>query len=413
VRLLFLNRSFWPDIEATGQLLTELCSDLAREHQVTVIAGPSYHRRVRQKGLITRDEFQGVSILRTWGTTLSKRRLLFRLVNLGTYYLLAALAAVRLPRPDIVIAETDPPLLGLLAAGLQARWRCRFVYYCQDLYPDIARATSGLRSPLLLALLARANRVAYARADRIVVVGRDMQRRLIENGIPEHKIAVVPNWADCAALRAPAINELRREFGDRFVVMYSGNVGLSQDLDAVLQAAAQIHDERILFVVIGDGAGKVALQRRAAESRLTNVRFLPYQEKERLGESLAAADLHLVPLRRGAAGCLVPSKVYGILAAGRPFVAMMESDAEVARIAREFGVGFVIPPGDPTALARLTVDCLSKRNELAEMGTRARQVAEAHFDRPIASARFAALLATVAHGGTGPGGEHAAPTGVK
>lgn len=393
MRLLFLNRSFWPDLEATGQLLTELCVDLSRCHDVTVVAGPSYHLPPAGAALWQRDAIGSVQILRTWGTRFSKERLSARLVNLGSYYLLAAVGALRLPRPDVVIAETDPPLLGLLGSALKARWRCAFVYYCQDIYPDITDVSGALRNPLLLALLARANRRAYASADRIVVLGDDMRRRLLQKGVATEKITVLPNWVDCDAIRPLASNPFRAQFGDAFVVMYSGNLGLSQQLETLLDAARQLRDDkRVLFVFIGEGARKAWLQESARRDGLHNVRFFPYQPKERLSESLGAADLHLIPLQAGAAGCLVPSKVYGILAAGRPFVAMMEDGTDVAALAREFRVGFVSPPGNVSRLVEAIHEAVANPAELAAMGSRARALAEQRFHRPLLTQQFAALM---------------------
>jgi glycosyltransferase involved in cell wall biosynthesis len=299
-------------------------------------------------------------------------------------------------RPDVVIAETDPPLLGVLGAVLSVWWRCRFVYYCQDLYPDIARATGALRSRVLLGLLDRASRFAYERADRIVVLGRDMRRRLIDKGVEAERIAVVPNWVDCEQLRPLPTSSFRARLGEGFVVMYSGNLGLSQQLDVVLDAAAELRDDaRILFVLVGEGARKSQLERRALAIGLQNVRFFPYSPSESLADSLSAADLHLIPLRPGAAGCLVPSKVYGILAVGRPFVAMMEEDSEVAMIAREYGVGIVVPPGDPKALARAIREVAGNSKRLREMGACGRALAKQKFDRRTATRDFAGILETI------------------
>jgi glycosyltransferase involved in cell wall biosynthesis len=396
MRLLFLNRSFWPDLEATGQLLTELCEDLSQDHEVTVISGPPYHVATSGPGLLRRDRLGKIAIVRTWGTTFPKRNLAGRLVNLATYYLLAVAAALRSGRPDVVIAETDPPLLGVLGAFLRAWWGCRFVYYCQDLYPDIAEATGALRSRALLALLDRANRFAYLKADRIVVPGRDMRRRLIDKGVDAGRIVVVPNWADCRRLEPPMTSSFRSGLGEGFVVMYSGNLGLSQNLDVVLEAAAELRSEAAIhFVLVGEGARKTWLEERVRCLCLTNVRFFPYQPSDRLADSLGAADLHLIPLEAGAAGCLVPSKVYGILAVGRPFVAMMDEDSEVAMIAREHDVGIVVPPGDAPALARAIREAAANPPRLREMGARGRQLAERDFDRLVVTREFATVLETV------------------
>lgn len=392
-KLLFLNRSFWPDLEATGQFLTELCEDLAQRHDVTVVCGPSYHAGARVARPLSEERYGRVRIVRTWGTRFQKSRLPARLVNLGTYYALAALRSMTLARPDVVIAETDPPLLGMLGALLKRRHRCKLVYNVRDLYPDIAVANGGVRSRTLLGVLRGANRLAYAHSDLVVTLGRDMRERIVAKGVPAAKVVVVPDWVDTNAIRPIDPNPMRADFGDKFVVMYSGNLGLSQQLDTVLDAAYSLSsDARILFVLVGDGARKQWLQEHARTLRLGNVLFLPYRPKERLAESLSAADLHLIPLARGAAGCLVPSKVYGILAAGRPYVAMMEDHAEVARLAVERGVGFVVPPGDAPQLAATIARAVSNSSELKTMGSRARKLAEQDFSRPTITAKFESML---------------------
>jgi glycosyltransferase involved in cell wall biosynthesis len=397
MHLLFLNRSFWPDIEATGQFLTELCEDLSLDHEITFISGPSYHV-VTARHLWRREKFGRVSIIRTWGTRLPKSRLPLRMTNLGTYFLLAAVAALLLPAPDIVIAETDPPLLGALGAVLKRHWGCRFVYNVRDLYPDIAHANGGVRNRFLLELLSRANEIAYRQADRIAVLGNDMQQRIAAKGIPAERISVVPDWVDCEQIRPLASNPFRAEFGDKFVVMYSGNLGLSQHLDIILRAADRLRDDpRIVFVLIGDGARKKWLIDGACRLGLPNIVFLPYRPKEKLAESLSAADLHVIPLAPGTGGCMVPSKIYGILAAGRPFVAIMEDLAEIARLAKEYGVGFVVTPGDDLALADTVLDALREPAELKKMGQRARVLAVERFDRKVATRRFAQMLDEVAH----------------
>jgi len=396
-RVLFLNRSFWPDREATGQFLTELCDDLSRDHEVTIVAGPSRERRVAGFRLWSHEQRGKVSIVRTWGTGFSKSNLAGRLVNLGTYYLLAAVVAIRLPRPDVIVAETDPPLLGALAAVLKRRWGCRLIYNVRDLYPDIAEATGGVRNPFLLGLLRRANDYAYKRADLIVTLGHDMADRIVAKGVPADKVVVVPDWVDCGRIRPLESNPIRRSFGEKFVVMYSGNIGLSQQLEAVLEAADRLRDdERILFAMIGEGARKKWLEERARAIGLPNVIFMPYQPLENLAESLSAADLHLIPLAPGAAGCLVPSKIYGILAAGRPFIAMMEDSAEVAQIAREDAVGFVVRPGDVDGLIGAIREAVDAPERLKQMGMRARRLAELRFDRIKVTGRFGAVLASVA-----------------
>lgn len=362
-----------------------------------MVAGPSLHRPAPQRAPLTRERRGEIDIIRTWGTRFSKSRLAGRISNLATYYTLAALAALRIDRPDLIVAATDPPLLGALGAMLKRRFGCPLVYNVRDLYPDIAYANGGLKNPALLSLLRRANSFTYRHADEIVTLGRDMAERIIAKGVPSEKVSVIPDWVDTMRIRPLAHNPFRARFGDRFVVMYSGNIGLSQQLEMVLEAAARVADQpAILFVLIGEGARKPALEKLARDRGLANVMFLPYRPKEELAESLGAADLHLIPLMPGAAGCLVPSKIYGILAAGRPFVAMMESHAEVARIALEFHVGSVVAPGDTAALTAAILSAAANPAELRAMGVRARDLAVRKFDRAVTTRAFAATLERLA-----------------
>ena len=397
MKIAFFNRSFWPDVEATGQLLTELCEDLAERHEVTVVAGRSYHagerilaRPVRQEEIRTGRGL--IRILRVGNTVFDKRRLIKRGINLATYFAGAFLAGFMLKKPDVIVAETDPPIAGLLGVFFKYWHRCRFVYYCQDLHPDVGLATGRLTNPLVVFALRQANAVILRHADRVVALGEDMKRRLIAKGVSERLIDVVPNWTDSRAVRAESgASRFRARHGldGHFLVMYSGNLGLSQGLDKVIETAALLRDqEDVRFLFIGKGADEGRLRRLVEVQGLGSVSFLPYQPKEALSETLGAADVHLVPLQRGVAGCIVPSKVYGIMAAGRPFIASMEPDAEAARIAGKHGCGMVIPPEDPVALAEAIRWCRSHPNELACMGANARAALLAHYDRPIATRRF-------------------------
>lgn len=400
--ILFLNRSFWPDCEATGQFLTELCEDLAVEHRVTFLAGPACNpgpaapaaRRARPWG---RERHGQVEIVRTWGTRLPKRKLPLRLLNLGSYFALAAVASLTIDRPDVIVTSTDPPLLGLLGVWLKRRWNCRLAYNVRDLYPDIAQINGGMRNRPLLNLLAWANRKAFAAADRIIVLGDDMRERIAAKGVAPERITVVPDWVDCAAIKPVTKNPVRESFGSKFVVMYSGNLGLSQQLETVVEAAEQLrNDADLLFVLIGEGARKAWMMREVATRSLRNVHFLPYQPKERLAESLGAADLHLIPLKAGAAGCLVPSKVYGIMAASRPFVAMMEANSEVARLALRHDIGSVVEPGDSSALTAVIRASREHPERPALMGLKARQLALRCFDRKNVTRRFGEVMAEIA-----------------
>jgi glycosyltransferase involved in cell wall biosynthesis len=411
-RVLFLNRSYWPDAEATGQLLTELCEDLTGDFDVTVVAGQPNQNPAgvpfRRWGSETHN---GVCIRRVWNSRFPKRFLPGRAVNLLSYLGNAWLAALRGMRADIVVVETDPPLLCLLGAFLQRRWGVKLVVYLQDIYPDVAIALGKLPQGRLARWLRRAMYATYRQADRVVVLSRDMERRLIDSGVAPHRISRIPNWIDTnQVFPHKESNVFREAYGldGRFVVMYSGNMGLSQRLEDVLVAAETLRDRRdVEFVLVGDGASRRRLEASVRRANLHNVRFLPYQPREQLADSLSAADLHLVLLDPRVSSCLMPSKLYGILASGTPLMAIAPADCELSELTRHHCIGEVVPPGDPQALATSILWCVDHPERLEEMGIAARKLAEGDFDRQKVTRQFAQMLQRVLDRDQNPSDLHA------
>ena len=237
--------------------------------------------------------------------------------------------------------------------GAPARASCSL---CEDIFPEVAALIEDFQNAAVNASLDRVNRYLLRHADAIVALGDRMRRRLVEEkGADPARVHVIHNWADCdAILPGPKDNAFARAHGlvDRFVVMHSGNVGLSQNLEVLIEAADRLRSKaRLTIAIVGDGSKRRALEAMAAARGLDNVRFFPYQPKALLHDSFAAADVFVVSLKSGLEGFIVPSKVYGILAAGRPYIAATDPSAEAAAIARDGGCGLVAAPGDPAALA--------------------------------------------------------------
>jgi colanic acid biosynthesis glycosyl transferase WcaI len=384
LRVVFYNRSYYPDFGATGQLLTELCEDLVARfgYTVTVVAGMPLASDeslapVRWFAPVRREERNGVRILRAWGTALPNRTLTGRIANYLSYFVASILASFRIGRADVVVSLTDPPIVALPA--MTAAWiqGARFVFLCQDVFPEVVRLLEGFQNRRIEAVLSAISRLTVRRADRIVALGDTMKRRLVatKNADPV-RIQVIHNWSDAAAIvPGPKDNPFSREhhLSDRFVVMHSGNVGLSQDVDALLDVAERVRDlTDVVIAVVGDGSRKKHLQAEAARRGLGNVLFLPYQPKSRLIHSFAAADMFIVSLKRGLAGFIVPSKLYGILAAGRPFVAAVEADSETAQIARDHRCGMVVEPGDRDGIATAIRELRGDPRRRAELAANAR-----------------------------------------
>ena len=399
----FFNRSYWPDQAATGQLLTELAEDLVQAHgcTVTVVAGRALHGADDGGGIqpFRRESHHGVTILRANGTRLRPRTFSGRATNYMTYFASSTLASFVVERPDVVVSLTDPPIIGLAALATARRAGAKFVFLCEDIFPEVASLLEDFHSPVVNRALDRVNRHLLREADAIVALGDRMKRRLVEEkGADAADVHVIHNWADCRAIApAPKDNSFARAHGlaDRFVLMHSGNVGLSQNLDVLIEAAARLQSkERLVIAIVGDGARRDALVSAASARGLSNVKFIPYQPKEHLRESFAAADAFLISLKAGIEGYIVPSKLYGILAAGRPFVAAVDPSSEVATVALQSQCGVVAAPGDADDLAR-AIAVLHDNPELTRvMGEHARRAAW-QFDRRPAVQAYYTLFASL------------------
>lgn len=399
-RVLFINRSYWPDAEATGQLLTELCEDLADDFEVSVIAGqPNSNPTGVEFPRRGACEHHGVTIHRVGHTQFPKSSFVGRAINLLSFLCSASWNAIWLPRPEIVVVETDPFLLAFLGAWLKF-WRgCRHVVYLQDIYPDIAVSLGKLREGWLSKILRALLSAVYRRADQVVVLSGDMRSRIAEFGVAAERIACLENWVDTTHVYpVKQRNEFResQSWGDKFVVMYSGNMGLSQPLDLVLQAAADLKNHPdVQFVFVGDGAARSRLQEIATREQLEHVQFLPYQPREELARSLSAADLHLVPVDPRVIRLLMPCKLYAILASGTPVAVIAPPESELSHIVIEQRVGVAIAPGDRKSLAEAIRWAAGDREELQQMGRRARELAVSRFDRREATGRFRLMLQSV------------------
>jgi glycosyltransferase involved in cell wall biosynthesis len=391
-RLLVLNQYYWPGVEATANLLADLCRGLADQFDITVVTG-----RVRDvPNLPERERHDGVDIIRVRSTAYDRRQLSRRAVNYLTYLVESLREGHRVPRPDVILAMTDPPIIGDVALILARRFRVPLVVVSEDVFPEIAVELNRLTNPAAVALLRAAVHYYLKRADRLVAIGETMRRRLVAKGAPPERVRVIPNWVNTKVLQPqPRANEWSEanDLVDRFVVMHSGNVGHAQNLDALVRAATFLRDlDDLSIVIVGTGARHVDLVRLAKRLEVDSVRFLPYQPRELLPLSLSAAHVHVVGLARRLAGYVVPSRLYGILSVGRPVVVAADEESETAQVIREIGCGVVVPPGRPELLAATIRDAYDGNLPLEEMGRNARGWVVREADREVAVERYRRVL---------------------
>lgn len=403
MHIVFFNRSYYPDLEASGQFLTELAEDLAAKGEdVSVVCGMSYHVKGKHRRLPLEVETRNsVRVIRVSNTQLPKSSFICRLVNLGTYLAGCLLALCVLRRPDIVVSQTDPPLLPLLTVPYARLSRARFMFAINDLYPDVAIALGEISNPLWLKLLDFASRFGLRHADMVTVLGEDMKARVMAKGCPPQKIAVTRHWADVERIRPrKEQNEFRQKHGfvpSDLIIMYSGNVGLSQRLEDLIHVAREFRESKnVHFLIVGEGAYKDRLQAIATQLELNGrVRFFPYQAKGQLDQSLSAADLHVIPLAQGVAGTIVPCKMYGIMASGTPYLAIMDRDSEAVRVAEQYECGFHCPPNSRAELKEHIEFALRNRALLHKMGRNGRRAAEQEFSRSAAAERYHRLISSM------------------
>jgi hypothetical protein len=346
--LIFINRFYWPDEPATAQLLTDLAEGLAATgERVTVIT--SHNGRADLPG---EELHQGVHILRVRSTRWGQKNLAGRTLDFTAFSLGALVRLARIARPgDTVVVMTDPPLLAILATPL-ARWRgARVVHWVQDIYPELATALTDAK---WLQILRPLRDRAWRRAVTCVVPGDDMAAYLAGRGV--EKIAMIPNWAPAGLTPRPpgAADALRDAWGLRgkFIAAYSGNLGRVHDLMPLLDLAAALQAETdIVFVFIGDGAQRNALEIAAQKRGLNNVRFFPAQPRTQLAETLALGDVHFVTLRPGCEPLVFPSKLHGIAAIGRPVLLVGPRDCALARLVTGHGMGAAFTREETALLA--------------------------------------------------------------
>lgn len=406
--LLIYAHYYYPDVASTGQILTELAEGLKDSFKITVICTvPSYTGKIAQhyrKHKYYYENINGVDVLRIRVPEFRKNFAPSRIYNIASYFVAAVAATLRVEHQDYIFTISQPPVLGgLLGVIGKHIKKAKFIYNIQDFNPEQIQAVSFTKNKFILNLMMALDKYSCKQADKVIVVGRDMIQTLkkrferdkkqympnysyINNWINEQEI--VPLSQDDEQVR-----EFKRQYGfeDKFVIMYSGNIGLYYDLTNIMKIIAKFKDNtEVVFAFIGEGSVLEELQAYKEKHGLENVYFIPYQDKERLVYSLNAGDVHLVVNAKGIKGVSVPSKLYGVMAAGKPVLGILEEESEARLIIEDAKCGISVTPGDYEAIEALIADFVDKKDssELRQMGASGREYLAQYLTKHVSIEKY-------------------------
>ena len=397
----FIHQYFFPDISSVSQVISQIAFSLAETgEKVSVICSRNRYDGKRSNPLSSSEQINGVDVSRCWGPSFGRESFsLGRILDMGSFCIQSAIRGLFSPPADTLVFLTNPPLYSIVGSWIRKFRGGRFVYILMDVYPDIMVRAGVLKEGGLAArILCRIARVPLRAADVVVVLGEDMRQVAIRSGASPEKVVTIRNWADPKKIHPvlPTENRFRREwdFDGKFVVEYSGNLGVSHSFDDILSVAEELSDhDEIRFLFAGGGVRFKEVEKFVVSKELRNVILKPYQDASDLSNSLSVGDVHYVSLRNGFEGLVVPSKAYGIMAAGRPMIYQGNEGGEIAQMIVRERCGLVVPEDDRAGLRDGILRLYRDREMATRMGMLARRALEEKYSASIGLAEYRKVLA--------------------
>ena len=404
-KILVINQHFYPEVAATGQLLLDLCEDLVKDgYRVKVITGNANANFNKKSKIPIRENYKGIEILRLKNTTFNKYRMTGRVLNYLTFHFLVFFQILFCKKPDLVLVLSTPPFISFYGLMLKVLKKVKTIYIVQDLFPDLVVELGKIKNKYFINVLKKFSKLIIRKMDRVVVVGDFMKRKIkkdILQGMDSDHIITIDNWADGEKIRVirgeEEKNILRAEWGleGKFIVLYSGNIGDLHEFDTIISAAEDLGEQgwkKICFVFIGEGIKKEYIKRKVKEKGLNNILFFPFQPREGLTYSLGLADVSLVTLEKGFEGMVVPSKIYGILASGKPVIAVVGGESEVTEIISKGKCGEIVKIGDYKNLSEVIINYYNNYKKCYQEGMSGRKYFEENYDRKIAVKKYIKVI---------------------
>ncbi len=394
-KLLIYAHYYYPDVASTGQILAELSEGMLDAFDITVICVvPSYSGKIKEKykkNRIYKEVYNGVNLIRVRVPEFDKKNKISRIKNLLAYFMNSIIATIKLDKFDYIYSISQPPILGgILGVVGKFLKGGKFIYNIQDFNPEQTIAVGYSKNKLIINLAMFLDKWNCKKSDKVIVVGRDMQETLNERfknkKVPNN--VFINNWIDEKEVYPIVSHEeidnfkFKYELNDKFIIMYSGNIGLYYDLENIIKVIGKFKDrEDIVFAFVGDGSVKEKIEKYSIQNNLNNVKFIPYQAKEKLKYSLNSADVHWVVNAKGIKGISVPSKLYGVMAVGKPVLGVLDKGSEARLILEESNCGVCSEPSDYKMIENNINYIINNKEKIKSLGINGRVYLENYLSK--------------------------------
>lgn len=392
-RIVIVSEFFYPNKTGSSKVLTELAEDLdTYGMDVEVVTSRNVYNE-EQKTLSKFEVYKGIKVFRVWTSKFNKDSSIGRIINYFIFSLSVFVKLILKKKSDHILFVSNPPTVPVVGYFLNLFRGQKYSYLIHDLYPDIAVAMGVVnKTSFFVKVFDFINKLIFRRVEKIIVLGTDMKQRILDKGVPEGNISIITNWADVSKIKpVTKVNNfsLREGIQEKFVVLYTGNMGKFHQLEILVEAANLLKDQKdIVFVFVGEGYKKAILQDIVKEKGLSNVLFYSYQPDELYQEVLGAGDILVTSLEKGVEGTAVPSKTYSYLAAGKPILGIMNENSEIGLMISKYNLGINISDGNGKKIADYILGLSQDCNKIREIQSNVKEIFKNHFQRNIVTRKY-------------------------